>query len=373
MERMVSKAKRKHRILICLAFFTVYIFAAARPIPQETVLVPRWLSSLESGYPAGFSGDAGQEAAESPASAGGLIPFRLGKRFGYVDQEGRFSINQPVAGKLSLSRDYWAEYEADPESIEIRNPEGGSVLKLENTRGDPLFLDNRIFLVGDEQNTLSALDEKGEILWSYDFAAPLTCIDAAAGMILTGSLDGAVEVLDASGRRVFLDRPAGSRISVILGCSFSRDGNMIGIISGIDDQRFLLLERFGTGEYKVTYHEFLENGFRRPVHVSFIDQDNRIVFERESGLGIYELNTRISRKLSLKGEVAALDGAGNDGFLFVISSQGGQEKRLVGIELPGSVIMEAPFKSSGFFLERRGALLYLGGGSALASFKLEKR
>jgi hypothetical protein len=369
MGRMVSKTKKKHRLLICLALFTVYIFAAARPIPQEIILVPRWLSSLESGYPVAFSG----ELPDSPASEAEPIPFRLEKRFGYVNQDGRFSINQVLSGKLSLSRDYWAEYEAIPESIDVRDPRGETVLKIEKGRGHPLFLDNRIFLVGDEQTSLSALDERGEILWTYDFAAPLTCIDAAAGMVLTGSLDGAVEVLDASGRRVFLDRPAGSRISVILGCSLSRDGNMMGIISGVDDQRFLLLERFGTGEYRVSYHEFLEDGFRRPVHISFIDRDNRIAFERQGGLGIYELNTRISRKIPLEGELIAMDGAGNDGLFFVISARGGLEKRLVGIELPGTVIMEAPFKSRKVFLERRAPLLYLGGGSTLASFKLEKR
>jgi hypothetical protein len=367
---MASKAKKKHKFFICLGLFVVYIFAAARPIPQEIILVPRWFSSLESGYPVGFSGELPDSL---PASMSGRIPFRLGKRFGYVDQDGRFSINQVLSGELSLSRDYWAEHETLPESIDVRNPLGEKILTIEKGRGHPLFLDNRIFLVGDEQTSLSALDEKGEILWTYDFAAPLTCIDAAGGMVLTGSLDGAVEVLDASGRRVFLDRPAGSRISVILGCSLSRDGNMMGIISGIDDQRFLLLERFGTGEYRVSYHEFLEDGFRRPVHISFIDQDNRIAFERQGGMGIYELNTRISRKLPLEGEVLALDGAGNDGFFFVISAHRGLEKRLVGIELPGTIIMEAPFKSNGTFLERRGSLLYLGGGSTLASFKLEKR
>jgi hypothetical protein len=372
---MVSKTKKKHKLLICVVLFTVYILVAAQPIPQETILVPRWFSSLESGYPVAFSGELREGSAEpaGSASAGEQIPFRLGKRFGYVDQDGRFAINQVLSGQLSLSRDYWAEYEAIPKSIDVRDPQGNPILTIEKGRGYPLFLDNRIFLVGDEQTSLSALDEEGEILWSYDFAAPLTCIDAAAGMVLTGSLDGAVEVLDASGRRVFLDRPAGSRISVILGCSLSRDGNMIGIISGIDDQRFLLLERFGTGEYRVSYHEFLEDGFRRPVHISFIDEDNRIVFERQGGLGIYELNTRINRKIPLDGEVIALDGTGNDGFFFVISTQGGLKKQLVGIELPGTLIMEAPFKSSGFFLERRGPLLYLGGGSTLASFKLEKR
>jgi hypothetical protein len=372
MRRMVSKTKKKHKLLISVVLFTIYILVAARPIPQETILVPRWLSSLESGYPVTFSGEL-QAGSAGSAPAGEGIPFRLGKRFGYVDQDGRFAINQVLSGQLSLSRDYWAEYEAIPQSIDVKDPRGESILKIEKGRGYPLFLDNRIFLVGDEQTSLSALDENGEILWSYDFAAPLTCIDAAAGMVLTGSLDGAVEVLNASGRRVFLDRPAGSRVSVILGCSLSRDGNMMGIISGIDDQRFLLLERFGIGEYRVSYHEFLEDGFRRPVHISFIDDDNRIVFERQGGLGIYELNTRISRRIPLEGEVVALDGSGNDGFFFVISAQGELRKQLVGIELPGTLIMEAPFRSGGVFLERRGPFLYLGGGSTLASFKLEKR
>jgi hypothetical protein len=367
----VAKAKKKNKILICFALFFVYIFAAARPIPLETILVPHWFSSLESGYPVAFTGDSWKESAGE--SENGQIPFRLGNRFGYVDQNGHFSINQTLTGKISLSRDYWAEYEPAPELIEVRDPEGDTVLKIENGRGYPLFLDNRIFLLGDEQNTLSALDAEGKILWTYDFAAPLTCIDAAAGLVLAGSLDGAIEILDAEGNRVFLFRPGGSRIGVILGCSFSRDGNMMGIVSGIDDQRFLLLERYGTGEYRVSYHEFLEDGFRRPVHISFIDRDTRIAFERESGLGIFELNTRISRKFPLDGEIVALDGSGNDGLFFLISAQQGLEKRLVGIELPGTIIMEAPFKSDGVFLNRQGPLIYLGGGSTLASFKLEKR
>jgi hypothetical protein len=376
----VAKEKKKYWVIAGLLLFVIYIFAASQPIPEERILIPRWLSSLDSGFPVSIAKDTAPP--QSPASQASLaappapIPFRLGNHFGYAEYSGGFALNRTLQGNLSISDEKWAEYNAQAELIEIRDPRGESFLRIEKGRGYPLFLDNRTFLIGDEQNTLSALDDGGNLLWTYDFAAPLTCIDAAADLILTGSLDGMVEVLNSAGKRVFSFAPGGSRLAVILGCSISADGSRLGIISGIDDQRFLLLERFGdplSGEYKVSYHEFLEDGFRRAVHISFIDNDNRIVFERGGGLGIYEINTRTGAKLPLEGEIVALDSEGSSGLLFVITSQSEKQKRLVAISLPGTIIIEAPFKSSNTFLGRRGSRLYLGGGSTLASFELGKK
>ncbi|GHV92882.1 hypothetical protein AGMMS50268_33850 [Spirochaetia bacterium] len=373
----MAKEKKKYWLIASLLLFIIYIFAATQPIPEERILIPRWLSSLESGLPVSIAKDAAGGGEDTEETGPAHIPFYLGNRFGYVDDTGGFALNRILQGNLSISGEKWAEYSARAEYIDILDPRGEQLLRLEQGRGYPLFLDNRSFLIADEQNTLSALDDQGNILWTYDFAAPLTCIDAAAGLILTGSLDGVVEVLDSvNGKRVFSFEPGGSRLAVILGCSISRDGSRLGIISGIDDQRFLLLERFGSpesGEYKVSYHEFLEDGFRRAVRISFINDDNRIVFERGGGLSIYELNTRTGRKLSLEGEIAALDTQGSSGLLFVITSQSERQKRLVIISLPGTIIVEAPFKSSDAFLERRGSRLYLGGGSTLASFELGRK
>jgi hypothetical protein len=44
----VAKEKKKYWLIIGLSVFVVYIFVAAQPVPVETILVPRWLSSLES-------------------------------------------------------------------------------------------------------------------------------------------------------------------------------------------------------------------------------------------------------------------------------------------------------------------------------------
>lgn len=378
----MAQEKKKYWVITGLLLFIVYFFAAARPIPRETILSPRWLSSLDSDYPVyigeNFAGSESEEIEKTADQepAGPLIPFYLGDRFGYVDAQGFFFMNQIKKSSLSLAENYWTEYGAEPERLEVFNPRGGLVTVIEKSRSYPLFLDNRIFLVGNEQNTLSALDDAGNILWTYDFAAPLTCVDAAGGIVLAGSLDGVVEVLDNQGKRLFSFEPGGSRLSVILGCAVSGDGARLGIISGIDDQRFLLLERFGgttAGEYKVVYHEFLEDGFRRGVYISFIEQDSHVVFERQGGLGIYKISARRSSKISLEGEIDAIDNSGGGGLLFVISSPREGQKKLITLRLTGRIIMEAPFKSETAFLSRSGSRIYTGGGMTLASFELERR
>jgi hypothetical protein len=359
-----------------MILFVTYIFVAARPIPRETILVPQWLSSLESGYPISMRRAGGTEEAGGVQEDHPLIPFRLGDRFGYASPGGRLPINRIKTQNLFLSSSYWAEYGAVPEEIEILNNSGERVFITGKDQAYPVVLEGRLFLIGKDMDTLTALDEGGKALWSHDFAAPLTCIDGAAGYILTGSLDGVVEILDRDGKRFFFFEPGGSRLSVILGCSFSRDGNRLGIISGIDDQRFLLLERYGDparGEFRVIYHEFLEDGFRRPVHVAFIDNDNRVAFERQGGLSIYDPRNRVNQVIPLEGRIFTMDAEGSQGIFFLILSREETRKELVGIELPGTIILRAPFRGDDAFFHRSGPRLYLGGGNVLAAFELEKR
>ncbi|MDR2785271.1 MAG: WD40 repeat domain-containing protein [Treponema sp.] len=360
--------------LIGTVIFVVYFFLAARPVPVEMVLVPQWLSSTESDYPLYLNGvpaPAG-EAAAGGEEGGVLLPFRLGNRFGYVDSYGRFSVNMEKRAALSISEDYWAEYEAVPREIDIRDPRNERAALITDGRGYPLFLDGRFFMINAEQNALEALDVSGESLWTYNFSAPITDIDAASGFVLAGLLDGTVELLDRDGRRFFFFEPGGSRLSVICACRISRDGTKLAIVSGYDDQRFLFLERLGDS-YKVSYHEFISGGFRRVVHLAFIDQDRRVVFEREGGIGIYDIDSRTNAKVELDGRVTRLDGSGEDDLLFVITSQSERRKELVGIRLSGEIVIEAPFRSETAFLRRKADRLYVGGGGTLASFRLERK
>jgi hypothetical protein len=386
----MAKENRKWLYILGLTAFVIYIFIAPRSIPVETVLAPRWITSLESNYPINFSNTSADDNNL-------LLPFTLGDRFGYLADGGKFSINQIMDGYVSMSENLWAEYEALPSSIKIMDPHNEEIFVIDDPKGYPFFLDNRVFIVGSEQNSITALSQTGEKLWTHDFPAPLTCVDAAGGFLLAGTLDGVVELLDFKGSLVFTPfEPGGSRFSVILGCAISQDASRLAIISGVEQQRFLLLERSGTERsrtessrtegsktegnrtegsndtYKVVHHEFLSDGFRRPVFIRFIDDDAQIIFEREEGLGIFTISSRTSTKVKLEGEITALDDSGENGFLFLITSQGQNEKRFIAIRHPGLIVNETPFKSKSAFLARKRDRIYLGGDLLMASFEMEK-
>jgi len=375
-------AKRKNlRVVIIFLLFVAYFLIAARPVPRETILAPRWISSLEAEapLPADSTGNPSRQ----------FVHFTLGNRFGYVDSSGQFAVNRIKSGDIYLGENMWTEYTAEPSNIEIKNISQETVIKIENAGGYPVLLDNRVFIFGNEQNELSEIGDDGGILWTYEFGAPLTCIDAAAGLVLTGSLDGVIEILDSGGNRIFYFEPGGSRLAVILGCTFSRNGSMLGIISGIDQQRFLLLERFGNtgGDYRVVYHEFLETGFRRPVRVSFIDEDRRVIFERAGGIGCYNIKSRRGFFIPLDGEITAIDDLGSQGLFFLITSHSTRRNELVGIKMPAdrrfgfpaagiardAIFMKVSFKSDDVFLGRTGSMLIAGGGTALISLELEDK
>jgi hypothetical protein len=350
------------------ACFVMYTFAASRPIPEETILTSQWFTSLESDYSVPKPVGQGQQAY--------LVPFKQGNRYGYVDEQGNFALNQARTGYVSIADQFWAEYDAMPERIEIRNPANEAVLSIEQPRGYPLFLDDRIFLVSREQTALSELSNTGEVIWTYNFTSLITTVDAAAGYIVAGLVHGEVEILDSSGNRVSSFDPGGSRIAVIVGCAISKDASRVAIVSGIDPQRFLLLERYGDVgnlEFKAIYHEFLETGTRQAVHVEFVDEERRVAFERQGGLGLYDIASRSSVKLPLEGRIIEIDKSGSQHVLFLITAQADLEKRLVAVRFPGTVIIEAPFKSGIFFLNRRDSRVYIGGNMTLASFKLEKK
>jgi hypothetical protein len=372
----MAKGNKKWFYILGIAAFVIYIFIAPRSIPVETVLAPRWITSLESNYPVILQ-DASTDENEL------LLPFTLGNRFGYLAGNGKFAINQIRDGYVSMSENLWTEYEALPSLLTVMDPHNEEIFSIENPKGYPMFLDNRIFIVGSEQNSITALSPAGEELWTYDFSAPLTCIDAAGGYLLAGTLDGVVGLLDPAGSLVFTPfEPGGSRLSVILGCAISHDASRLAIISGVEKQRFILLERSvaerrGTEHlpdtYKVVYHEFLSDGFRRPVFIRFINDDTQVIFERGEGLGIFTISTRASTKVNLEGEITAMEDLGEDGFIFLVTSQSQDEKRFIAIRHPGLIVNEAPFKSKNAFLARQRNKIYLGGNMLMASFEMEKQ
>ncbi|MDR2864179.1 MAG: WD40 repeat domain-containing protein [Spirochaetaceae bacterium] len=352
------KLKSQYKYVIGSVAFVLYAFFAARPVPQETVFTLKWLKSLGSSYPSSVEGSS-------------FVPFNFCGYFGYVSPDGDFIINQVKKTYVEQSGEFFAEFSGQDESIEVKNLLNNTVLVLKDKHGYPFFRDGRIFIMHHEQNSISEIDENDNILWSYDCGSPITSVDAARGLLLIGQLDGSLELLDAEGRRVYLAEPSGSRIPAIYGCTISPSGTKIAAVAGLDHQRFLVIELDG-GVWRVTHHEFLGDGFRRPVHVHFIDNEKRAVFERDEGLGIYDLGSRSTEIIPLDGRIRNIDDSGENGMLFLIVSESAMRNNLVAISYPGYKMISAPFNSTDTFLKWHGKRLFVGGGNKLAAFQIEK-
>jgi hypothetical protein len=357
---LTVKIKWGGQLAISAVVFVIYSLVAARPIPKETVLVKNWINSLETGYP----GEAGDN----------LIPFKLTNRFGYFDPNGVFSINRETApgAAVSMAGDRFAEYEAIPTAISVNDPRGEAMFTIENPDGYPLFLAGRSFIVHKEQAAISEIDKSGEPLWRYDFSTTITCMDATDGILAVGLLNGAVELLDNLGKMVYSFEPGGSRIPVILGCALSTDSQRIAILSGIDKLRFLLLEKFGNS-YRVIFHEFLNDDFRRPCYVGFINEGRYAAYELENALGFFDIGARRSMHFSLSGKLTAIHESVKNDLLFLVCEGEGGYKELSAVQLPGSIALRAPFKSNAAFLGAFGTQVFVIGDKSIAAFDIETR
>jgi hypothetical protein len=392
----VAKKRKRYRIIIIVLVFTAYFFLAARPVPREVVLVPKWINSLSSSLISSSSLESSSPEqltiSTEQTNQDKLLPFSLGTNFGYFDLSGQLIINITKTNDIYLSPNIWTEYDSLPSRLEIKDLSNETVTTIDNPGGYPVLLDDRFFVLGSEQNTLSEIGKDGSLLWKYDFGAPLTCIDVKAGLVLTGSVDGMIEVFNSAGERIFHFVPDGSRYGVILGCALSNDGSRIGIISGIDQQRFLLFERSGVmpGDYRVIYHEYLDDGFRRVVRILFVDDDRHIVFERAGGISGYNIRNRNSFFIPLDGVIHAIEDSGSQGYLFLVTAPvnpaSSLDRNFIGIRFPqnrwlsfprtayrDAVFLSAPFKSTDVFIGRYFTQLFIGGGQVLMSFELEER
>jgi hypothetical protein len=372
----VTKKKTKLLIVFAAAAFIVYALFAAEPIPVETVLQLKWLNSFDSIYPE-------SDNLESTFSGAQLFPVDFAGRFGYTDGEGRFSLLRKKDGIIATGSSRWAEFSDNGAVINVYTPLLQKQLSLnsgdDDTNADSTFggypllfdgMETGVYIISPEQNSISRYDEDGARLWYYDFAAPVTCVDWKAGVLACGLLDGSVELVSDDGSRLFFFEPGASRIAVITGCALNADATKLALISGIDYQRFILLEKFQES-YRVVHHEFLDEGFRRPVLVRFIANGSRVVFERKDALELYDIASRARSIIPLNGSLVALTES-KGSFLFFVVDIGGSEKELVILKYPADILTVAPFTSRDVYIFASGNNIFLGGGTVLAKFELEQ-
>ena len=255
--------KQRGVFLIGAILMGIYYFLFPRGTGKELVLIPRAYTSLSS------------YDIPTVAASGKLLSIRSGDTAAY------FNSNFELAARYGADRmaidDRWLAVPG-VSGLDIIDPDGRLRSRL-NVEAVPIASDGSLYLYEPDIGRLSQVDpSNGAQLWSMDLLSPVTVLDAAAGRTLIGLLDGRALILDRNGEILLRYRPGGSRVEAIFGGALSAGGNSLALISGLDPQRFVLLEERKNGFRPVSHHD-TGSDFRRFVPVGFVDNGRRVLYE----------------------------------------------------------------------------------------------
>jgi len=362
-------AKKKLYIWIGSTFAVclVYFIFAAKPITPEFSLQTKWLINLEEAF---SQKEPLEPVNEEP------IPFSLGNHYGYIAPDGTLLVNRRFLENqfVAITPKLFSVCDVVPDRITIKSSMTSKTITINEPSGYPYLVGEHIFLIGKAQDSIAAIgnsvSDSPSILWTYQVPSPITSLDCRADKLLIGTLDGTIYLLSLTGEVLFTFQPGGSRLSVILGVGLSSEGNKIALISGIDRQRFVLLEK-SEQTYKVVYHRFLNSDFRRPVLVKFVQNNHYVLFEGKANLHVFNIQNKKGYEIPLQAPVLSVEALSNSNTVFVLTGNDSQ-KQLIALSLPNRKLLTAPFICRESFMTTSGDELILGSDSIITSYVVGK-
>ncbi len=351
---MNFKGNLAYIIVGTLLFLAIYLVIATIPIGPDLHFEPVWTVNLATAIETDL---AVSSDTELTIPAGDDIePFILGPRFGYFSPSGAIPMNVRSAERVSISSAGWSVYPDSAAASEIRFRDGSGHLKID-AEGYPFLVGENAFLFLPGGGAVSLYGRSGARVWTREHSAPITAFNSSPGGSAIGYADGLLAVMNDTGES-FSFYPGGSDQQIILGAAVSEDGALVGCVSGVDRQRFLLIQAKGD-QHKILYHLYLEKNLLRQVHVSFERSGRYAFFETASGLGIVDTSRLESWIIPIEGSIVATGECLADK-LFIVLSKDGNEYVLSAIERPNHIVTSERFAGKHAFLTQRGASIYLG-------------
>ena len=276
--------KQRGVFLAGAVFSVLYFFLFPRGAGREPVLLPESLTPMDS-------------TSVTSSSVGPTRAVVAQGRAGYFDSN--HSLTAFYAADRIAANDEWLALPGE-DGVEIIEPDGRLRVRIPLS-GTPLIRRDSLYLYHEEAGRLTQVaPQDGRVLWTQNFLSPLTVLDAAQERTFVGLLDGRAFVFGSSGDLLLEYRPGGSRIEAIYGGAFSDDGKSLALISGLDPQRFVLLEERKNGYRPVTHHD-TGTDFRRGVPVGFVAGGGRILYEGNGSVTAVDRVDFIPRDLPIEG------------------------------------------------------------------------
>lgn len=297
MAESIFRKQRRGRVFWIFLPILLFLYLLLFPHPggRETLVRPIWAAELVPGVPPPVK-------EELPIWA-----FRAGDIFGYADLQGNLHFLGRSLPNLSLSDLGFINYGRVPDHVVFMNPRGEFQFSIKSY-GYPLLESSGqvLYSINTDRSGLKRIDSEGEILWSKSFPTLLTTIAPVAEQCLIGLMDGRALLLDAEGDVMYQYSPQDSRIPVLLGAAVSQDQNQIALISGIDPQTLVVIQRRAE-EFVQDFRQTLDSDFRREVQMRFSPDARFLFYEVQGGLSVLDTRKTTSRRLSTNGVLESMD------------------------------------------------------------------
>ena len=279
--------KQRGVFLIGLILISIYYFLFPRGSGRELIITPDSLTSLEL-----------------TASSAGFLPGRTlaissGSRAGFVNDDHEL-MSFYSSDKMAVD-DHWLAV-SGVDGLDLLEPDGRLIARIPDS-SFPVSRNGNLYLYRDDTGVLLKIDPtSGRIMWRMEYISPVTVLDGRQGRTLVGLLDGRVQLIDDSGKLLLGYSPGGSRVEAIYGGALSSNGSKIALISGLEPQRFILLEERKNGFRPVAHHN-TETNFRRSVSIGFVRDDRQILYESDGFVTAVDLNGYVIQTIELSGRL----------------------------------------------------------------------
>lgn len=339
-----------------IAIFILIFLLFPSSTGKEHILIPEKIIDLEN--PSNII-KTGSE---------GTVFFSLGDYFGYFTEDLELSYIDKIDYKVSISDNVFINYSKIPQILDVQDS-GGNGRSIIETTGYPMVIKNRIIVISDSFISLYDLD--GNLFWKKEILSIVTSLSLTEDHVLIAYLDGYCELISMSGHSEFSYRPGGSRIDAVYSASISSDGQYISVISGLDPQRFILLQN-RKGEYKPVFHFHLQEEFRRSVRMYFSEDNSQVFFENSAGINIFDVNLKTLTRAGDSGRMGNVYKDNDcDFYSALLMEKGGGFLKLFTPD--NRIILEKSFEGDRLFFRKKENRFYVGTDSLLMSLKMVTR
>lgn len=354
---------------IGFVFVILYLFLAISPLEDEILFDPNWTVDV-SAYNENIVQE--KENLSEIVFAQERIPFLSKEKFGFIDINGNilFQRDYPENNYVAISSRSWSEYVYGSSYLKIFNADNQQLGQINET-GYPCILNDDFFLFYPGGSSVGSYTLEGSLLWKHESYLPITSFSASAAGSLVGYADGKVLYLQKdTGKKIFDFYPGGSNYQIIFGTALSSSGNYMGVLSGLDRQRFVLA-KIHNGQIKTVFHQYLEKEIKQQTLVYFSEQEDFVYFNCGEGLGIVDLSDYTGKVVPFSGDIIQVKEFTEEQLIALLIERNNQFEVVI-LEKQGKKLGSFVFSAETAFIDAQKNQLFVGKDSLISCFSIIK-